>query len=236
MYYDQQEFEVRCEWGRLGIGQLAPICDALIIVDVLSFSTCVDIAVGNGAIVYPYQWKDESALSYAQSLDAILANFDRKFDTGYSLAPTSLLHIASGTRLVLPSPNGSLLSLATGQTPTFAGCIRNAKAIARSAQRLGSRIGVVPAGERWPDGSLRPALEDLIGAGAIIHYLGGKCSPELELAEIAFLRFKDDLASCLIQCSSGKELIGRGFANDVDLAAALNQSQASPRLTDGAYQ
>ncbi len=236
MFYDQQEFEVRCEWGKFGVTELAPVSDAIIIVDVLSFSTCVDIAVGNGAIVYPYQWKDESAFSYAKSLDAILANFDRKFDTGYSLAPTSLLNIASGTRLVLPSPNGSLLSLATGQTPTFAGCIRNAKAIAHSAQQLGSRISLVPAGERWPDGSLRPAFEDLVGAGAIIHYLSGKRSPESELAEGAFLHFKDNLKSCLKRCSSGKELISRGFASDVDLAAALNQSQFSPKLTDGAYQ
>jgi 2-phosphosulfolactate phosphatase len=236
MFHDQQEFEVRCEWGVFGVNQLAFLSDAIIIVDVLSFSTCVDIAVGNGAVVYPYQWKDESAFSYAQSVDAILANFDRKFDTGYSLAPTSLLTIASGTRLVLPSPNGSLLSLATGQTPTFAGCIRNAKAVAHAAQQLGSRISLVPAGERWPDGSLRPALEDLVGAGAIIHYLPGKRSPESELAEGTFLHFKDSLKSCIEQCSSGKELIGRGFASDVDLAAALNQSQFSPKLTDGAYQ
>jgi 2-phosphosulfolactate phosphatase len=235
MFYDQQEFEVRCEWGPIGVNLLAPLCDAIIIVDVLSFSTCVDIAVGNGAVVYPYQWKDESAFSYAQSVGAILANFDRKFDTGYALAPTSLLNIAGGTRLVLPSPNGSLLSLATGQTPTFAGCIRNAKSVAYAAQQLGSHISLVPAGERWPDGSLRPALEDLVGAGAIIHYLSGKRSPESELAESTFLHFKDNLKSCLEQCSSGKELIGRGFVSDVHLAAALNQSQSSPRLTDGAY-
>jgi 2-phosphosulfolactate phosphatase len=236
MFYDQQEFEVRCEWGKFGVSRLAPSSDAVVIVDVLSFSTCVDIAVGNGAVVYPYQWKDESAFSYAQSLDAILANVDRKFDKGYSLAPTSLLNITSGTRLVLPSPNGSSLSLATGQTPTFAGCIRNAKAVAHAVQKLGCCISLVPAGERWPDGSIRPAFEDLVGAGAIVHYLPGKRSPESELAESTFLHFKDNLKSCLEQCSSGKELIGRGFASDVDLAAGLNQSQSAPTLTNGAYR
>jgi 2-phosphosulfolactate phosphatase len=236
MFYDQQEFDIRCEWGGFGVSQLAPISDAIVIVDVLSFSTSVDIAVGNGAIVYPYQWKDESALAYAQSRDAILANFERTSKTGYTLSPTSLLSITSGTRLVLPSPNGSTLSLTTGVTPTFAGCLRNAQAIANSVQQYGLRISLIPAGERWPDGSLRPAIEDWVGAGAIIHYLPGNRSPEAELAENAFLHFKDNLSSCLNPSSSGKELIGRDFASDVKLAAAFNQSQSAPQLTDGTYQ
>src|SRR5690606_29618051 len=113
MYFNQAEFDVRCEWGEHGVAQLAPESDAVVIVDVLSFSTSVDIAVGNGAIVYPYRGKGELALDYAQSVGAILADFHRTGEAGYSLAPSSLLYIPSGTRLVLPSLNGSTLSLAT---------------------------------------------------------------------------------------------------------------------------
>jgi hypothetical protein len=36
------------------------------------------------------------------------------------------------------------------------------------AQQLGSTFNVIPAGERWPDGSLRPALLDWLGAGGIL--------------------------------------------------------------------
>lgn len=41
MIYDQSEFDLRCEWGAQGVSQLASISDVVIIVDVLSFSTCV---------------------------------------------------------------------------------------------------------------------------------------------------------------------------------------------------
>jgi 2-phosphosulfolactate phosphatase len=235
MFFSQQEFDVRCEWGEPGVTRLAPSSEAVAIVDVLSFSTCVDIAVSRGATVYPYHWKDESAIAYAQSLNAILANFSRKFDAGYSLAPTSLLRIPKGTRLVLPSPNGSALTIAAGQVPTFAGCLRNATAVASALRQAGRRVGIIPAGERWEDGSLRPAIEDLIGAGAIICHLPGSRSPEAELAVTAFMNFRGDILSCLKRCGSGKELIGRGFESDVDLAAAIDVSECVPLLAGGAY-
>jgi 2-phosphosulfolactate phosphatase len=235
MFYDQSEYEIRQEWGLRGVEVLAPISDVVIVVDVLSFSTCVDVAVGRGAAVYPYRWRDESAGEYAKAVGAILALPHRVAAGGYSLSPTSLMEIPEGTRLVLPSPNGSTLTLAAGETVTLAGCLRNARAVAEAAQRLGERISVIAAGERWPDGSMRAAVEDLVGAGAIIHYLAGKKSPEAVVAEAAFVRVKEELPGWLAQCSSGKELVEKGFMGDVELAAALNVSECVPVLRDGAY-
>src|SRR5262249_30252535 len=113
MTFDQSGFDVRCEWGENGVQHLAPDADVVVILDVLSFSTCVDIANSRGAIVFPYRWKDESAAAFAASVNAELAGVRRRGD-GYSLSPASLSDIPSGTRLALPSPNGSALSLATG--------------------------------------------------------------------------------------------------------------------------
>ncbi len=215
--------------------RLAPESDAVIIVDVLSFSTCVAIAVANGAVIYPYQWKDESARVYAAQLGAFAAMGREGAAGDYTLSPASLLQVPAGTKLVLPSPNGSTLSLLTGNVPTFAGCLRNASAVAVAARQYGRRISVIAAGERWSDGSLRPAIEDLIGAGAIIHQLEGARSPEAEIARQAFLAMKASLEDTLLGCVSGKELIARGFSQDVALAAELDAHAIAPLLRDGAY-
>ncbi|PHJ67611.1 lipoprotein [Nostoc linckia z18] len=237
MIYDQSEFDLRCEWGAQGVFQLACISDVVIIVDILSFSTCVEIATNNGAIIFPYAYKDESVIDYAKSLQAELAIHRQRWTTiGYSLSPKSLEKIPNGTRLVLPSANGSFLTLHTGNTPTLTGCLRNCQAVAEFAQKYGDKIAVIPAGERWKDdGSLRPAFEDLIGAGAILSYLRGSLSPEAEAAVAAFQAFRQDLVGYLKKCSSGKELIEKGFEPDVKLAAAFNISDCVPLLTDNAY-
>jgi 2-phosphosulfolactate phosphatase len=234
MYYDQTPYAVRCEWALPAVTLLGPLSDVVIVVDVLSFSTCVDVAVGRGAVVYPYTASD-SASDFASQVGALLAS-PRGTQGTYSLSPASLQTILPGTKLVLPSPNGSTLSHATGRTPTIAGCLRNAAAVAQAAQQRYNSILVVPAGERWPDGSSRPCLEDLVGAGAIIHQLSGPKSPEAALAEAAYLSVRHSLPAVLRSCSSGRELIERGYPQDVEIAAELNTSSCVPTLENGAYR
>jgi len=107
MFYDQSRYTIRCEWGLLGLEALAPLSDVLIIVDVLSFSTCVDVATVRGAVILPYPWRDDAAEAYAKSQHALLASRTRRFASGgYSLAPSSLLHITADARWVLPRPMG----------------------------------------------------------------------------------------------------------------------------------
>lgn len=233
--FDQQKFDVRLEWGERGVATLTPISDVVIIVDVLSFSTSVEIAVSRGAVVFPFPWRDSRAADFAASVDAVLAG--KRNASGYSLSPASLTTVPNGTRIVLPSPNGAALSLAARPTPVIAGCLRNAQAAAHAASRLGRRIAVVAAGERWKDdGSLRPAVEDLIGAGAIVSGLAGVKSPEALAAEAVFRHAEAQIAYRLTACGSGKELIVQGFAGDVILASDLNASDCVPILIDQAYR
>ena len=224
---------MRCEWGEQGVALLAPVSDVVIIVDVLSFSTAVEIANSQGAVVFPYAWKDETADTFATSVNAEVAGTGHRHD--YSLSPASLLNLPAGIRLVLPSPNGSTLSLLAGSTKTIAGCLRNCRAVATSASKKGSKIAVVPAGERWEDGTLRPCFEDLVGAGAIISFLKGTTSPEAMAAASAFESASENIFDWLKACSSGKEKLKRGEEHDIKLAAELNASSCVPVLAHGAF-
>lgn len=234
MWFDQDAYVLRCEWGPAGVAALAPCSDVIVLVDVLSFSTCVDVALSRGARVYPYRWRDTSARDFAVSVGAVLAGPRSREEI--SLSPASLRQLSAGARVVLPSPNGATLSRLTGSLPTLTGCLRNAAAVARAAQAYGPRIGVVPAGEQWPDGSLRPSIEDWLGAGAILSHLAGSTSPEAELAREAFLRQQATLATVIESCASGRELIEQGWSEDVLLASELDSSMCAPVLIEHAYQ
>jgi len=233
MIFSQADFDIRLEWGEHGVSHLAPISDVVIIVDVLSFSTSVEIATSRKAIIYPYHGELRMMQEFACSVGAELAR--KQGNTKYSLSPQSMLKIPEGIKLVLLSPNGSTLTLATGDIPTLAGCLRNARVVAGATKKYGDQIAIIPAGERWPDGTLRPSFEDLIGAGAIIYYLDGKCSPEAYAAKSSFLAAELELTNLLLQCGSGKELVERGYQEDVLLASELNVSSCVPTLLQGAY-
>lgn len=232
--FSQREWACRCEWGSAGSAALAP-ADVTIVVDVFSFTTCVDIAVSRGAAILPYPWNDPSASEFARRHHAELAGKRKLFR--YSLAPASYLDAPPGLRCVLPSPNGAQVTLAAARAAPvlLAGCLRNARAVAEEAQRHGTSFNVIPAGERWLDGSLRPALEDWIGAGAIIRRLPGTRSPEAESAVSLFQHYGADLVSVLDRCGSGRELDGRGHVNDKFLAAELDMSPTVARFDGTAY-
>ena len=72
MYFDQQEYDVRFEWGLSGVEALLAGADVIIIVDVLSFTTCVDIVVSQGGTVFPYRDKIDIVFIFPETILLLL--------------------------------------------------------------------------------------------------------------------------------------------------------------------
>ena len=94
-----------------------------------------------------------------------------------------------------------------------------------------------PRASGGPTAQLRPAVEDLWGAGAVLAALGAAgASPEAAHGRrLRSMRVADDLASALRACASGRELVEDGFGADVDLAAAYDVSEVVPVLYGDAF-
>lgn len=239
----QLPYSIRFEWGLDGARAVVPGADLAVVVDVLSFTTCVSVAMDRGAVVYPYPSRDATASEFAARHKASLAG--HRGSAGLSLSPKSLRAASVLDRLVLPSPNGSAIShyLAASAPQVVAVSLRNAAATAgwvHTELPKDAVIAVIAAGEKWAHGTLRPALEDELGAGAFIAGLATagrqNFSPESAAAASAFVAAEPRLTDVLRGCSSGRELIDTGFADDVQIAAELDASQTVALLRDGAFQ
>jgi 2-phosphosulfolactate phosphatase len=236
------------EWGERGAEAIGPGADFAVVVDVLRFTTALTVAADSGIEVFPYPWRDETAAEFAARNGAVLAATERPAkpsDGGsvpVSLSPVSIGAATGITRLVLPSPNGSAVAFGLANAgPTVIGaCPRNRTAVARwLAAAQPTAIAVVAAGERWADGSLRPAVEDLWGAGSVVAALAAAglsgFSQEALVAAAAFAEVQADLHTALLACASGAELAAKGLAADIAIAAELDSSAAVPVLGDGRF-
>ena len=243
---EQRRFGVRVDWGPVGAQALGPGSAAVVVVDVLSFTTSVSVAVDAGTEVLPYRWRDGTAARFAADSDAELAVGRREVSERrpWSLSPAALRRAPAPRRLVLPSPNGSAISAAVDGIPVIAACLRNASAVARWIvdQGWGTReqpVSVIAAGEHWPGRDvLRPAIEDWLGAAAVIAALvesgAGPLSPEATLARSSYTG-NADAAALVSGCASGLELASIGFADVVAVAVEFESCSAVPVLTDGAF-
>jgi len=240
--WSQHEYRCRLEWGRRGARVAAERGDLLVVVDVLSFSSAVVTAVQHGGIVYPCAWSDDPvALARRLGAEAAVSRHDVPTLGRFSLSPPTLLAIEPGTRVVLASPNGATCSRYGRAVPRLlVGALVNARAVAAAvARRVADgdlAVTVLACGERWhqpnEDGELRFAVEDYLGAGAILAGLPPSFtrSPEALVCQGAFRSAGADLATILAESGSGLELRAAGYPQDVEHSARLDVYDAVPAM------
>jgi len=233
---------VRLAWGRRGARDAAERGDILVVVDTLRFSTAAATAVHHGALIYPCATEEALYNALAQRVggEVALHHAAAPTLTRFSLSPRSFLTVELGVRVVLPSPNGSTCAQYGSRAPAlFVGTLINAQAVAGAVSYLlnGARhlnVTVLACGERWrtPDeeGALRFAVEDYLGAGAILSALPFSQAMEAQVCMTTFRAMRDQVDTALWECESGQELRGKGLGEDVRFAAQLNVYDTAPIL------
>ncbi|MEX2225132.1 MAG: 2-phosphosulfolactate phosphatase [Dehalococcoidia bacterium] len=244
--YAQDGYRCRLEWGWHGARVAADRGDIVVIVDVLRFSSAVATAAQFGAIVYPCELYGDVA-SLARQHDAIAGGKTNvaQGDARFSLSPSTFVDAVAGTKVVLPSLNGAMCSIRAQSAPhAFVASLLNASAVAAEVSLLldasSLDVTVVACGERWggenEDGALRFAVEDYLGAGAVLAGLRHEQSPEASVCAAAFERSRDDVAALLWECASGRELRAMGLAQDVIDCARVDVYEVVPVLRGGRYE
>ncbi|WP_431804519.1 2-phosphosulfolactate phosphatase, partial [Microbacterium sp. bgisy203] len=228
--FDQSRYQVRFEWGTRGLARLAP-ADVVVVVDVLRFSSTVTSRVDAGETV------PLDAAAHAVSLN------------GAAVARAAAATRTAAQAAALAPPTAAQSSVASGPRPlVLLGALRNASAVADAIvaeqHRHGDRtsVAVIAAGEltaRTPDADLRVAVEDLLGAGAVIDALSTRgidhTSPESAAARESFRGLRGAVRHLLTASGSGQELLERGARDEVLAAADVDASASVPALRDGVF-
>ena len=244
-YESQAPYTCKLDWGKQGSARAASRGDIVVLVDTLSFSTTTIYAVSRGARIYPCA-KFDNALNLAEAVGAKVAVRRHEVPARgrYSLSPSTFDGIAGGEGVVLPSRNGgTCCKCIEGAQYVIAGALVNASAVAAVVSRLIATshrdVTVIACGERekGPESraDLRVAIEDYLGAGAIIAGIERNKSPEARVCEAAYLGSADKLTELLWDSISGRELRAKGFGDDVIFAARKDEIPVVPVLRAGAF-
>ncbi len=165
------------------------------------------------------------------------ARYQVRFEWGASglarLAPAEVVVVVD----VLGSEGGDDVAAAGDGEVVLRGSLRDAAAVARRVlaeqTRRGRRVAVavIAAGERDADGAERFAVEDLLGAGAIVDALAevgiDHSSPEAAAACEAYRGLRGALRHVLTASATGQRLIAQGRRDEV-LAAVELGADARP--------
>jgi len=220
------DVDVHVEWGERGAGEAADRGDDVVVVDLLRFSTTVTLAAERGARVVALGRGETPPDGTGDAL---------------TLRPASVTALRPGTSYTLSSFNGAAVVAACRHAPRVTiGCLRNRSAVA-AAITPDRRTTIVPCAERWSSigagHGIRPSIEDWLGAGAIVAATTNlRLSSEAKAAAAMFTAAGDALEQWLRQSVSGRELVAKNLADDIDPVFAIDATDTVPRLgSDGCF-
>jgi len=201
---------------------------AIVVFDVLRATTTMIAALAAGVREVRVYSEIESARRGAAQFGpgSLLCGEARCFGpAGFDLgnSPGDFSRVHEGRTLFMSTTNGTRAILAARDgEPLLIGALVNAAAVAAALHGRVSGVTLLCAGTNG-----RIAMEDVVGAGAVMHELQQLGSIECvsDAARMAlglFLHARSDLRSVLREGDGGRNVMAAGLGGDIDFAAKLN--------------
>lgn len=242
--------EYRPNWTMLIDTQLLPVgprptslsAKTVVVIDVLRATSVIVHALSRGAAeIIPVATVEEAfnRRSLAPARSTLLGGEreSRKID-GFDLGNSPREYgneRVNGKRLILTTTNGTkAFHLVASGREIIAASFFNIGATARRCLGLDTDLLIFPSGDEG-----RFSLEDVVCGGMLIdRILNEKRGPvsltdASQAALILYLRFRENPVEALRLSSHGKDLMERGFEEDLDYCAQVDMTDIVPTFRDG---
>lgn len=209
----------------------------VVVFDVLRASSTITTAMANGATqIHFFSSADEALAARGHYPDALLCGEKGclkvpGFDLGNSPLEFTPQRV-SGRMILMATTNGTkAIHAARGCSRLFAGSLLNARATAEALLEDPRDVVLLCAGT---DGE--PSLEDILGAGAVIHELqipvtASIATTDLAMAaELVFRQAAANLNANLQNAQGARNLIAAGLADDIRHCSRFNALPTAVRI------
>jgi len=244
---------IKIRWFAKGASDAGKAKDLAVVVDTLRCSSAVTTAleqkvnaiypVSSVEVAFELRESEKFANSYGDPL--LMGEVEsvkvKGFDLGNSPTELLLRSDLKGRNVLLRTSAGSqvLNSLGGANEPSkiraIVGCILNARSVASFASRLALKerrnISIICCGYQ----AREFALEDFLGAGAIVSQISEgsfERSDEAIASCLAFESSVDSLSKVLSETKSGRRLKETGQSEDIEFCSELNKFNGVP-IFDG---
>jgi 2-phosphosulfolactate phosphatase len=208
----------------------------VVVLDVLRATTTMIAALAHGVREIRVFPDTQSARQAAKAqAGAVLCGEEQclkpsGFDLGNRPGEFNVEH--AGRTVFMSTTNGTRAIIAArGAAKVLVGGLVNASAVAKQIRRLGRDVILLCAGTNG-----QVAMEDVIGAGAILEALGSEIQLETDAARLALRVFRsarENLRDALRESAGGVNVIRAGLDGDIDYAARIDSHQVVGMVLEG---
>jgi len=214
----------------------------VVVIDVLRATSVMVQAMSQGAAeIIPLATVEEAfrmAKAFPRGFVMLGGERENKEIPGFDLGNSPREYVAErvkGKKLVLTTTNGTRAfhTVSSGKE-ILAGSFFNIGAVAQRCVESDRDLFIFPSGDR---GNF--SLEDTLCGGMLIDLISEKGKKQISLtdasygAQILYQRFKDNLLEAFHLSHHGKELIQRGFEEDLAYCAQIDMTPLVPVFRQG---